>query len=125
MEKSFVVDFLLPVLKGILFSLFLSLVSVLVFALVIKLTTFSSVGVKAVNQFIKVISVFLGVFLFVKEEKGLIKGGIIGVLYAIFINLIFSLIGGNAVDISILDLIFMLVIGIISGVISINVHSKN
>ncbi len=123
MKEGFVSEFLLPIIKALLFSVCLTLVSVLLFALIIKLTTFSFTAVKIVNQFIKVISVFLGCFFFIKEGKGLIKGGISGIVYAVTVSLIFSIISGNGVSLSWLDILLCLFVGIISGIISVNVRS--
>lgn len=124
LKEGFVKEFLVPIIKSVLFSIILTLISILIFALIVKITVFSSIAVKIVNQFIKVISIFLGALLFLKEGKGLIKGGITGLLYVFLINAIFSLISGKGFTISILEVLLCLVVGVISGIISINLKEK-
>ena len=123
MENGFVKGFLAPVLKATLFAVTLTLVLVLLLAFLVKLTTFSTLAVKICNQFIKVASLFSGAFLFIKEGKGLLKGLFYGGLYFLTISLIFFLISGTS-NFSILDLIFNLVVGILSGIISVNIKGK-
>ena len=124
LKEGFIKEFLAPIIKSVLFSIILTLISILIFALIVKITVFSSTAVKIVNQFIKVISIFLGALLFLKEGKGLIKGGIVGLLYVLIINAIFSLISGKGFTISILEVLLCLVVGVISGIISINLKEK-
>ncbi len=124
MKEGLVKDYILPVLKATLFALCLTLGAILLFALVVKLTTFSSTTVKIVNQFIKIVSVFLGCFIFVREGKGLLKGLSVGVLYALLVNLIFSLLSKVSTTFSFVDLVLLLVVGAISGIISVNLKEK-
>ena len=123
MENGFVKGFLAPVLKATLFAVIITLVLVLLLALVVKLTTFSFLAVKICNQFIKVVSLIGGAFIFIKEDKGLLKGLFYGALYFLTISLIFFLISGTS-NFSFLDLIFNLVIGLISGIIAVNLSSR-
>ncbi len=122
--EGVVKEYLLPIIKATLFAICVTLVSILLFALIVKITTFSHLGVKVVNQFIKIVAIFLGCFFFIKEGKGLVKGGVIGLLYWIFINLIFAMISKVKVRFSIIELVLCLLIGIISGIISVNVKEK-
>ena len=110
------------VIKGISTVIIITLLSVLVFAGIVKLATLSSSVIKAVNQFIKIISVFLGCAFTVKESKGLIKGIIIGAISTVITYLLFALIGGG-VSFGLnflLDVVLGVVVGGTSGVISVN-----
>ncbi len=120
MKEGFLGDFLLPIVKAILFAVCLTLACVLVFALVVKLTDFSSVGVKIVNQFIKSVSIITACILCVKEGIGYLKGAVIGLLYCIIISLIFSLIGTGNFILKPLEIILSTVVGIIGGILAIN-----
>lgn len=124
LKEGFIKEFVSPIIKGVLFSISLTLISILLFAIVVKVTVFSSIAVKVVNQFIKIISVFLGCLLFLNDGKGLIKGGIVALLYVFLINAIFSLISGVGFSVSFLEILLCLAVGVISGIISINLKEK-
>jgi putative membrane protein (TIGR04086 family) len=115
-------NFFSSILKSVATAVIITLVGILAFAFIIKIAYLNSTVIKAVNQFIKILSIFLGCFIFVRENKGLLKGGLVGGFTAIIVHLIFALMGG---DISfgglfIIDLLFQIIIGIISGVIAVN-----
>ena len=112
------------IVKGANLSLIVSLVSILIFAFIIKMASLNDGVIKCVNQFIKIISIFLGCIFSVRGKMGLFKGLLLSLLFFVLISLIFSLFcGGVAVDLSlVIDLIFCAVIGAISGVISVNVN---
>ena len=57
-EKSF----LAQLVKGTLLGVIVTLVSVLIFAGIIKIATLNYTVIKSVNQFVKVIAVFIGCF---------------------------------------------------------------
>ena len=120
-EKGFSIK---SIVKGANLSLIVSLISILIFAFIIKMAGLNNGVIKCVNQFIKIISIFLGCAFFVKGGMGLVKGLLLGVIFFLLITLIFSLFGGGlAIDLGfILDLLFCAVVGAISGVISVNVN---
>ena len=107
-------------LKGTGTALICALISILVFAFVAKTASLNSNVIKAVNQFLKILSVFMGCITAVRGGKGLVKGALIGLLFTVLIYLIFALIGGGKI-LSInffIDLVFGLLIGAISGIIT-------
>jgi len=114
--------FLSSVIKGIGSAVIITLVGVLIFGAIIKLACLSSNVIKAVNQFIKILSIFLASTFSVRGGKGLIKGAIIGVISTLVIYLVFAIMdSGIAFDGGfVIDLIFGLIVGAISGVISMN-----
>jgi putative membrane protein (TIGR04086 family) len=111
------------VIKGVLTAIITALLGVLIFACVVKITLMQSNSVKIINQIIKIVSVFLGCMVAVRAEKGLLKGSLIGVLSNFLIYAIFALISKTPLfGLSFfIDLIFMAVIGGISGVIAVNI----
>ena len=115
--------FFLSVIKGGLTALITTLIAVLIFAGVIKSASLGTWVIKAVNQFIKVLSVFLGCFFCVKQGKGLIKGVLIGVLSCMLTALVFVLVCGNEISLSsfLIDLGFLAVIGAVCGATTVNV----
>ena len=110
------------VIRGVFTAVITALICVLIFAIIIKATILSANVVKMVNQIIKLLAVFLGCMVAVREEKGLIKGALIGVFSNFVIYLIFSMLGGvNIFTLSFLiDTIFLLIVGGITGVIAVN-----
>ncbi len=125
-EKSKSDNFLLSVTKGVGVAVVALLLGVLIFAGIVKIATLSSGVIKAVNQFIKAVAVFLGCFTAIRYSKGLFKGACIGVASALIIFLIFAIIGGEvSFGLSFfLDLLFGAIVGALSGVVAVNVKNK-
>ena len=110
------------IIKGAFSALITALIGVLIFAWIIKLASLNGTVVKAVNQFIKILSVFLGCFFSLRNGFGLIKGLVVGSLSALLISLTFALIVGNLSINSgmALDVLVMAIVGGISGIVSVN-----
>lgn len=125
-ENSKENGFIRSIIKGFFTATIITLISVLVFAGVVKVAYLNTSVIKAVNQFIKVLSVFLGCFFNVRISGGLIKGALVGCLSSIVMYLLFALIGGQMSFgfPFVVDLIFMSVIGAISGIISVNLRKS-
>lgn len=113
---------MLRCLKSAFFALVISLVCILIFAFVIKLTGLSDGLIKPINQVIKAVSIFGGIFMGLKTDanKRYLKGIFIGIVYTIIAFVVFSILnGGFSFDKSIItDLIFGGAMGAISGVIT-------
>ena len=88
-------NYFVNLLKGILFSLIFTMTAILLFALVLKVFSLGDGVVKPVNYLIKSIAVFLGAFLSVNENKGILKGFIAGVVIIIITFLVFALISST------------------------------
>lgn len=118
--------FMLSVIKATALAVIVSLSGVLLFALVVKFSALSQTAIKTVNQFIKVIAVFIGCFFSVKGKLGIVKGGVSGALCTLLLHAIFSLMSGTGVfSIEMLiDILFTAVVGAISGIIAVNVRGK-
>ncbi|MDE6075252.1 MAG: DUF3792 family protein, partial [Clostridia bacterium] len=71
-------DGILQVVKATLAAIVFSLVFVIVFTLIIQLASVSSGVIKPVNQVFKVIAIAVGGLLFIRGEKGFVKGAIAG-----------------------------------------------
>lgn len=115
--------FFISILLSAGLSIICALIGILIFALIVKFTNFNSGVIKAVNQFLKVIAIFIGCFFILKQGKGAIKGLLSGIIFTIILYLIFSLISGsfNFGVSFIVDLLFCAIIGAICGIISVNV----
>ena len=126
MEKSKGSAFIKEITKGVCTTVIVVLLSVLIFAFIVKFSYLGNGVIKAVNQFIKVISVFLGCTFGIKNGLGLIKGALIGGISCLITSLVFSLCQvGLGLNVGfIIDLIFTAVIGGICGIIVVNVKKK-
>ena len=113
------------ILVGTLSALSFSLILVLVFAFLLKFTSIPDSAINPVNQIIKGVSVFAGVFIGLKKSKelGLVNGVLIGLFYTILAFLVFSILSGKFIcDITfVTDIIFGAVIGGICGIICVNI----
>ncbi len=116
------------ILKGCLIAIAISLIGILFFAFVIKMFGITDEFLKPVNQVIKGISILCGVFACLKKdnEKGLVKGLIVGLSYTILAFVIFSALNGKfSFDKSLLnDVLFGGITGSICGIIAVNFKKK-
>ena len=113
------------IFKGVIFSLIISVLTVIVFAIIVKFANLSSKMVEIVNIALKIISILAGTLLAVGSgRQGLFKGGIIGLLFVLVSYLVFSLINGSfsVNPLTAFDVIFCLVAGLLSGVFAVNVR---
>ena len=120
-EKS---GFLFTILKGTLLAVTSTLVAVLIFAGLVKATAMDTSVIKPVNQFIKVIAVFIGCLFSVKGRMALVKGVLIGAGATVSTYLIFALFGGG-VSFGVqffIDLTFAVVVGGISAIVTVSVR---
>ncbi len=114
------------VLKATLTTLIFSLVSVLVLALLMRMGFLSDGAVKIVNQFIKVLAIFVGCYASLRDEKGLFKGVVAGIFGILATFLIFALISGSiALGFSFVwDMIFGVLVGGLSGIVAVNLKKE-
>ncbi len=119
-EKN--VSFPFQVLKAVLFSLAFALVSTFIFALLLRFTPMPDGAVKPVVAVLKALCVILGVFLFVRGEKGLLKGAVAGGFCMLATRLLFSAFCGYFAGgfLIALDLLIGVIAGGVCGVIAVN-----
>lgn len=117
------------IVKGSVVALCCSLLLVLVFAFLLKFTNIPEEAISPINQVIKGVSVFLGVFIGMKKSKelGLLSGFLIGLIYCVVAFFVFSLLGGSFVlDLTFLtDILFSTIIGGVCGIICINLKKSS
>lgn len=122
MDKEKIIKNSFDILRCILYALVVSVFLVLVFALIIKLTGMSANVVNYINQGIKVISVLIAIIIGLKERyMGAAKGALIGLIYTLLSFLIFKLLASQAFSLTIFDILIGIVVGLISGIIAVNV----
>ncbi len=127
MEKSEKNRVWFMIIKSVLLTVAVSLAFVLVFGIIVKLTSLSETVIRPINQFIKVVAIFVGCFFSLSGEKGYLKGGISGLLSALFTYLLFCLISSGSFSVAgfFLDLLFGVTVGVIFGILTVNLKSKN
>ena len=107
--------------RGVSLAIIVCLAAVLIFALVIQFTGLPESVIMPVNQFIKVLAIFIGCFFSLRGSKGWLKGGLVGLIAGGLTFLLFALLGGFQSGLRILwDLLFCVGVGILSGIISVN-----
>ena len=116
-------EFFSGIIKAVFSAVIITLVGVLIFAGIVKFALLSQAVIKAVNQFIKILAIFLGCSFCIRGKNGLFSGVIMGFLTTVITYLIFSLFCGKMIfgNNFLLDLIFTSVIGAVSGIISVNI----
>lgn len=112
------------IVKGVLLALGVSLLLAVVFAVVLRTTSWDERIIYPVNQIIKVIAVMVGVLVFIRGERGWLRGGIVGLLFTALSYLAFSAVGG---DFSLSWLIFSelgvaFLAGALSGSLAVNLR---
>lgn len=120
--KSNMSNFWLCIVKGTIYALCIVMVSILLFAFVVKWMALGENVINIVNQIIKIVSIFFGVWVCLKKsyDKYLYKGMIVGALFAVLSFLLFSVLNGSfAFDLTFLwDVVFATIIGAISAIIA-------
>lgn len=116
---------ILKMISGVAVSISLTLILILLFALFIRFVGIDDKFIFPINQVIKVISLFVGVFVVLKgnKEKGLIKGLLLGFAYYLISYILFAILqGGFTLSISSLyDLILTTLMGGIIGLIVVHI----
>ncbi len=121
-------NLLLSIVKGVVVGLCVALVGILIFAFILRFTNISDKIIAPVNQVIKGVSIFFGVFIGLKKHKsmGLLSGFLIGLFFTIAAFLVFSILDGAfSFDRTLVnDIIFGSIIGAICGIICVNLKKN-
>lgn len=118
-------SFFSGIIKGIFLSLTVALVGILIFAGVVKVAKLNESVIKAGNQFIKILAIFLGALGGIRVNRGAIKGGLIGLGFSLLIQLIFGIMGSGQFGAHFaLDMLFSFVVGAIAGIIILTIKAK-
>ncbi len=127
-ERSGGNKILMSILKGSLIALCFTMLGILIFAFILKFTNIPESVIAPVNQVIKGVSVFMGVFIGLKKSKemGLVSGLMIGLIYTLVAFTVFSALdGGFCFDKRLLnDTLFGSVMGAICGIICVNIKKS-
>ena len=111
-------------LKAVAFALAVSFLAVVVFACVLRVKPLSDKAVYFINQAIKNLSVIVATLLFVRGEKGWLKGGAVGLAFTLVSYLTFS-VAAHTFSLSALavaELFVGLIAGAGAGAIAVNLR---
>jgi putative membrane protein (TIGR04086 family) len=125
-KLGFVKKDFFDIIKGILYSVIISIIFILIYALIIKYANINDKGIVIGNYIIKSLSIFIGCLLGIKNvAKGAFKGFLIGLIYIVFSFFLFSLISKtlNFKSITIYDILGSVIVGLLSGIITVNLKS--
>ena len=125
MEKEFG-NGLFQIIKGVGLALLSALLGAFIFAGVLRLSSLPDKIIYPINQSIKVLAVAIGTFFCVREEKGLLKGLGIGLLFSALSYLTFSAIGGDfsLSWLIVAELALSAFVGIVCGILAVNLKKS-
>ena len=113
--------FIFHSIKGAITALIVTVAAVLALALIVKQSGMDETKISAINQAIKVVSIFIAGLISSRsvDEKQLFTGSVSGLLYVIIGYIAFSLIEGEWGDILLLmaDLAMGAIVGALVGLI--------
>lgn len=115
----------ISIVKAVGLSLAFSFLAVVAFAGVLRVTTLPDSVIYPVTQTLKGLAIALGVFAFVRGEKGWLQGMAVALLFTALSYLVFAAVG-NDFSLSYLifvELAFTLLTGGLCGVIAVNMRS--
>ncbi len=116
----------LQVLQGVGLALAISLMAMVVFALLLRFTNLSDGIIYPVNQTVKGLAVCAATLIFVRGEKGFVKGLSVGLLFWVASYLLFGVIGGyfSLSFLAIAELVLAMILGAVSGALAVNLKKS-
>ncbi len=111
------------VVKAVLLSLAISILSAVVFAVILRAAPLGEEVIYPVTQAFKGVSIAIGTLVFARGEKGWLKGGLVGLFFTALSYLAFSALGGDfsLSWLILLELAIALAVGALSGILAVNV----
>ena len=112
------------IIKAVGFALVASLLSTILLACLLRIFGISNKAIYPITQTLKVVFILLSALLFIRGEKGWLKGCAVGLIFTALSYLTFSAVGG---DFSLSWLVLVEVAlavfaGVIGGVIGVNLR---
>ncbi|MBQ7924625.1 MAG: TIGR04086 family membrane protein [Clostridia bacterium] len=114
------------IIKGVGLALALALLWAVIFANVLRFSSLPDKVVYPINQTWKVLAVCIGALVFVRGEKGFLKGAAIGLLFSALSYLAFAALGGDfsLSWLIIVELALSALAGVICGAIAVNLKKS-
>ena len=109
-------------IKGAGLALGTALIATVIFAWVLRYAPIGEKWIYPINQTIKILSIAVGTLVFVRGEKGFLKGGAIALLFTALSYLTFSALGGNFALgwVVLVEVLLAIFAGVIFGAIAVN-----
>ena len=114
------------IIKAASAAVIVSLIFVLFFTLIIQLFSLSPEAVKPVNQVFKILSIVVGGLIFIRGDKGWLKGIVYGLIAVIVTYLLYGAIS-HSLSISwkfAIEILLGVVCGCITGIIAVNIKKN-
>ena len=114
------------VVKASAAAVIVSLVFVLIFTLIIQLFSLPINVIKPVNQVFKILSIVAGGLIFIRGEKGWLKGIIYGLIAVIATYLLYGAIS-HSLSVSwkfVIEILLGVICGAITGIIAVNIKKN-
>lgn len=112
----------LQIVKASCAAVVFALVYALIFTLIVQLFCLPSGAIKPTNQVFKILSIVFGGLLFIRNDKGLVKGAIVGVVSVLLNYFLFSAIAASITFswLFLVELLLGAVAGAITGVLAVS-----
>lgn len=118
-------SFSLKFLRSVLISLLFALSLLLITSVIYFFTGTTAILLKITNITIHLLAVGVGVFLFSDGQKGLLKGGLSGLVIGLCVEIAFCVIAGQIKwSTFLINTVFCTIFGIIFGIIFANLKNK-
>lgn len=119
---------LLNIVKGIVVSVFITLILLLLFSAILTYTNMQESTIPIVTIVITAISIFIGssISTIKISKNGMINGGVIGFIYIFLLYILSSItqIGFKLNAYSIVMIIAAILAGIVGGIVGVNIKRK-
>ena len=113
---------LFQIIKAVGFALAISLLYAVIFATVLRAIPISDKAIYPINQTAKQLFIFISAFLFIKGDKGFLKGIAVGLIFTALSYLTFSSLGGDfsLSWLLIIEVVLSTATGLLGGVLAVN-----
>lgn len=114
----------LSIVKAAVLALAVSFLATVILAVILRITAMPHKAVYPITQTLKVIVVLLASLLFIRGEKGWLKGGAVGLIFTALSYLTFSAVGGDfsLSWLALVELALAVFAGVVGGVIGVNLR---
>ena len=112
------------IIKAVGLALGACFLFMIILACILRISSLPNKAVYPILQTLKVVFILLSALLFIRGEKGWLKGGAVGLLFTALSYLTFSAIGGDfsLSWLVLVEIILALFAGVIGGVIGVNLR---
>lgn len=116
-------DGIFGILKSVALALGFSVLTTVIFAVILRVAPIPEQAVYPVTQTLKVLSIIVGTMAFTRGEKGWLKGVGIALIFTALSYVAYSAIGGvfTVSWFILVEILISLAAGILSGVLAVNV----